>query len=349
MSEAQAYVIGADAISTWVAALQKRAQVVAPRVLRGSDVAYDVIESADQVAWSYSTSISPLKRQLFPQTDPLFCWHRQAGDGLELRPLYDEAERVFLAVRPCDVSAVLFLDKVFSRDQPDNYYLARRERSALVALACTEPAEHCFCVCAHAGPFLEGGYDLQLTPLPGQYLVEIGSDKGRELVRLSERLFSRAPAKAMQARQELAQQAEQRFGDDKAYFAAALRKITFDRVPDELWEQMGDRCLSCGACAFVCPTCTCFTTADFDGTGDGVRCRLWDSCLYQSYTLEASGHNPRAQCQHRLKARFFHKLSYQFVQKLGSHACVGCGRCITACLGRNDVTAVTARIRRGAL
>jgi len=349
MTEARVYIIGADVISAWVVTLLKRAQVIAPRGLHGSDAAYDVVESADQVAWDYSSSLSPLKRQLFPQTDPLFCWHRQAGDGLHLRPLYDETERVFLAIRSCDLSAVLFLDKVFSRDHPDTYYLTRRHHSALVTLACTEPGEHCFCVCAHAGPFLESGYDVQLTPLQGEYLVEVGTDKGWELVRQAEDLFSPAPAEAVQARRELAQQAEQRFSDDRAYFAAALRKVTFDRVPDDLWDQMGDRCLGCGACAFVCPTCTCFTTADFDGAGDGVRCRLWDSCLYESYALEASGHNPRAQRKHRLKARFFHKLGYQFVQKLGSHGCVGCGRCVTACLGRNDMTEVTARIRRGAL
>jgi ferredoxin len=349
MGEARAYVVGADALSDWVGTLLRRAQVIAPRVLQGSDTAYDVVESSAEVAWDYSTSVSPLKRQLLPQTEPLFCWHRRAGDGLQLQPLYDEAERIFLAIRPCDLSAVLFLDKVFGRDPADSYYLARRRRSALIALTCTHPGEHCFCVCAHAGPFLDNGYDIQLTRLGSEYLVEVGSDKGEELVRLAEGLFSPASPDAMEARRELAREAEQQFGEDRAYFAAALRKVTFDRVPDELWEQMGERCLSCGACAFVCPTCTCFTTADLHGADDGVRCRLWDSCLYESYALEASGHNPRAERKHRLKARFFHKLSYQFAQELGSHACVGCGRCVTACLGRNDMTKVTARIRAGEL
>jgi ferredoxin len=349
MEENRAYMIGANEVPAWVETLLRRAQVIAPRRLRGSDTAYDVVESPDQVAWDYHTSVSPLKRQLFPQTDAMFCWHRQAGYGLDLKPIYDETERVFLAVRPCDVSAVSRLDQVFSRDHSDAYYLTRRRHSALVALACTEPDEHCFCVCAHAGPFLEDGYDLQLTPLPTGYLVEVGTAKGAELVSQAADLFTVAAPEAVQARRELAQQVEQRFGSDRAYFAAVLRKVTFDRVPDELWGQMGDRCLSCGACAFVCPTCTCFTTADFDGTGDGIRCRLWDSCLYESYTLEASGHNPRAQRKHRLKARLFHKLSYQFAQRLGSHGCVGCGRCITACLGCNDMAKVTARIRRGAL
>jgi ferredoxin len=341
--------IRSDAVPPWVAILLRSAQVIAPRTLHELDVTYDEIETPEQIAWSYGTSISPLKRQLFPQTDPLFCWHRRPDDGHDLRSISDNTKRVFLGVRPCDVSAVLFLDKVFGREPADTHYLARRSHTTLVALACTEPSDQCFCVCANAGPFLDGGYDMQLTPLGGGYLAEVGSDRGQEMVRQAGDLFFPAPEESLDARFELERQAERKLGEEKAYFAAALRKVTFNRVADELWEQMSSYCLGCGACAFVCPTCTCFTTADFDGAGDGVRCRLWDSCLYESYAREASGHNPRAQREDRLKARFFHKLGYQFVQKFGSHGCVGCGRCVTACLGRNDMPEVTARIRQGVL
>jgi len=153
----------------------------------------------------------------------------------------------------------------------------------------------------------------------------------------------------LQERRELAQEAENRFAEDKAYFAAALRKVTFDRVPERLWQEMGERCLGCGGCTFVCPTCSCFTVADAQAGDAGERSRLWDSCLYETYTLEASGHNPRARRQHRVKARFFHKLSYQFARRNGVHGCVGCGRCVAVCLGGNDMPAVTAAIRRGEL
>jgi ferredoxin len=244
---------------------------------------------------------------------------------------------------------VLFLDRVFSRDREDVYYLRRRERSALVALACTEPAENCFCVCGHTGPFLETGYDLQLTPLGEHYLVEVGTEKGAALVQAAAGLFTPAREGARQARRELAREAESKFAEAKAYFAAAVPRVTFDRVQEEVWEEMGERCLSCGGCAFVCPTCYCFTMAASRQGGEGSQQRLWDSCLYEAYTLEASGHNPRAERKHRLKARFFHKLSYQFVLKNGAHGCVGCGRCITACLGGNDMPAITAGIRRGSL
>lgn len=346
ISQAPAYMIEHTSLPAWVEGLLAQAQVIAPRATQAQEVGYDIVESADQVAWGYGSSFVPLKRFLFPQTERLFRW-RQAGGALRLEPTYDLRERIFLAARPCDVSGVLFLDRVFSRDREDVYYLTRRDRATLIALTCEQPGENCFCVCAHAGPFLEAGYDLQLTRLGERYLVEVGSEKGASLIRRSQWLFAPAPEEALRERHQLAREAEVRFGEEKAYFAAALRKVTFDRVSDALWQQMGDLCLSCGACAFVCPTCSCFTTADSGGRDEGARDRLWDSCSYQAYTLEASGHNPRALRMHRLKARFFHKLSYQFLRRNGAHGCVGCGRCVTACLGLNDMPSVTARIRRG--
>lgn len=349
MSQPAAHVITRSRLAEWVGQLLKQAQVIAPRTVQGGDTAYDAVEDPSQVAWDYSVSINPLKRFLLPQTEELLRWRRPGGDGLQLEPTYDETERIFLAVRSCDVSGVLFLDRVFSRDPEDIYYMTRRQNSALVSLTCGEPGEDCFCVCANAGPFLENGYDLQLTNLSDDYLVEVGTEKGRSLIAAAEHLFAAAPEELIRARRDIERDVEERFEEHKAYFAAALRKVTFDRVPDELWDGMADRCLECGGCSFVCPTCTCFLVADYPEGESGHRERLWDSCLYSCYTLEASGHNPRAQRRDRVKARFFHKLSYQFAKELEAHGCVGCGRCITACLGSNDMPTVTARIRRGAI
>ncbi len=349
MSQPAAYVITRPRLAEWVGKLIGRAQVIAPRRAQGGDVAYDIVETPDQVAWDYSTSINPLKRFLFPQGDELLRWQRAGDDGLQLEPTYDETDRIFLAVRSCDLSGVLFLDRVFSREPEDVYYMTRRQHSTLISLTCSEPVEDCFCVCADAGPFLETGFDLQLTALSDDYLVEVGTEKGQELINQAEGLFAPAPDELIQARRDLEKEVEARFAEHKSYFAAALRKVTFDRVPDELWEEMADRCLECGGCSFVCPTCTCFLTADWQSEGEGHRDRLWDSCLYSCYTLEASGHNPRAQRRDRVKARFFHKLSYQFAKELETHGCVGCGRCIATCLGSNDMPTVTARIRRGAI
>jgi len=349
MDRAPAYVISKSRLSAWVRNLQETATVVAPVAAQGADIMYDVVEGPDQVAWGYRSSLTPLKRFLFPQVDPLLRWRASSGNGFEVEPTYDEVERIFLAVRPCDISGVLFLDRVFRRDREDIYYLKRRERTTLIGLNCTDPGDNCFCVCAGTGPFLSEGYDLELTEIDGEYLVEVGSEKGAELIRKSDALFAPAGEPLVSLREEMAREAEQQFGEHKSYFAAALRGVTFDRVPEDLWDELGERCLECGGCSFVCPTCTCFLTADWADARTGERRRLWDSCSYECYSREASGHNPRAKRGQRLKGRFFHKLSYQFAKPLEQHGCVGCGRCVTTCLGSDDMPTVTARVRRGAV
>jgi ferredoxin len=118
-------------------------------------------------------------------------------------------------------------------------------------------------------------------------------------------------------------------------------------VQDALWEKMSDSCLECGGCNMVCPTCYCFSVKDLGQDGSWIRCRMWDSCQYAAFTLEASGHNPRAHRKERMKRRFFHKVSAQYCQRDGTVGCVGCGRCIKVCLGATNMPAVVGAIRKG--
>jgi ferredoxin len=338
--------ISQEALNTLAGRLLAQASVVAPVRTSAGEVDYDEITRPEQIAWDYSTSITSLKRFLFPQVEPLFEYSRNQA-GLSLKPMLVRKPRVFLAVRPCDIAGVNFLDAVSSRDYDDPYYKARRQDTLLIGLACSQAAENCFCVCGDGGPFLEEGFDLQLVALQDGYLAEVGSQKGEALVRDNADLFTPAGEKEIEERARLAKIAEDSFGEPKSYFAAALRKLSFGKSEDEVWEKSGEVCLDCGGCAFICPTCTCFTVFDDLDTEGGERRRHWDACNYACYTREASGHNPRKEQSQRLKARFFHKLSYQFVLRNNRHACVGCGRCISVCLGEDSMPEVTARIRRG--
>jgi len=345
MSE-KAWKISKPSLEALASRLLALAAVIAPARTTAGEVDYSEITEPGQIAWDYSTSLTSLKRFFFPQVEPLFEFSRKER-GVSLKPAFDRRLRVFLGVRPCDVTAVNFMDKVFSRDYDDPYYSARRQNSLLIALACNQPGENCFCVCGEGGPFLKSGYDLQLTALGEGYLVEAGSAKGAALVEDNSNLFSPADEKDLEEKRRLAKQAENSFGEPKSYFAAALRKISFGKTDDALWEKMGEVCLGCGGCAYICPTCNCFTVFDHADSTGGVRRRHWDSCSFACFTREASGHNPRKeQCQ-RLKSRFFHKLAYQFVLRNGRHGCVGCGRCVSVCLGEDPMPEVTLRIRRG--
>ena len=161
-------------------------------------------------------------------------------------------------------------------------------------------------------------------------------------------LFRPARPDEQRRRLELEEEAKRAFGAETCHFASAMRRVSTGRVPEELWGAMGDWCLECGGCNFVCPTCYCFSVKDMKQDGSWVRCRTWDSCQYRAFTLEASGHNPRERHADRIKRRFFHKVSAQYYVRDGTVGCVGCGRCVRVCLGTTDMPAVVEAIRKGA-
>jgi len=343
-----ARVLPLNRVDEFVRRLLAAAEVIAPRRVDGGDVFYGPIASPGEVAWDYSTAVEPLKRFLLPQREPILRF--STNGKLEVRPEYDETERVFLGVRCCDVTGVSVLDAMFGGEIVDPYYMARRERSTFIALTCQQPDAHCFCVCGDAGPFLKTGYDQQWTALKDGMLVEVGSERGEALAAANEDLLLPAQMEHIKERHRLAREAETRFGEYHAYAAAAMRKLTTAEVADEVWQQAADRCIECGGCTFLCPTCSCFTVTDrWEAPGRGVRERHWDACLYSCYSREASGHNPRPEGADRMRGRFFHKLSHQWAQRNGRHACVGCGRCVVGCMAWSHMPAVSEAIRRGAM
>jgi formate hydrogenlyase subunit 6/NADH:ubiquinone oxidoreductase subunit I len=202
-------------------------------------------------------------------------------------------------------------------------------------------------VCGDAGPFLKKGYDQQWTRLEDGMLIEIGSEKGQRLADTYADLTVPAELEHIRLRHQLAKAAEQRFGEPRAYIAAAMGKLSMEEVDPAVFKQAADRCIDCGGCAFLCPTCSCFTTTDQMKGSEGVRERHWDACNYSCYAREASGHNPRAKRNTRLHARFFHKLSLQWAQRNTRQACVCCGRCFTTCMAWAHMPAVAEAIRRG--
>jgi Fe-S-cluster-containing hydrogenase component 2 len=113
---------------------------------------------------------------------------------------------------------------------------------------------------------------------------------------------------------------------------------------DDFWQQASEKCLGCGACAYLCPTCHCFDISDETVGGAQVRYRTWDTCNFPLFTLEASGFNPRKQKSQRLRQRILHKFSY-FPSTHGMAACVGCGRCVRACPVNLDIRTMLAQIR----
>lgn len=355
-----AFVIAKEDLGEWVGRLQGDADVIGPHLTPWGDEEFRTVSEPGAILWDFVNPLDPPKRFFLPQTEPLA---RITGDrdGFRVEEVHDERPRVFLNLRSCDLKGLLYLRKMHATDLPDESFLRRFDSFTLVSLACSKPCPLGFCVCCDAGPFLRDGFDLQLTDLGSTLLAEFGSAKGRGLLEAGDGLFRPATPADVERRQELETLALRSFGEETCHFGSAMRRISTRRVDGSLWKAMTPWCLECGGCNLACPTCYCFSVKDMpsaawknepEAADDGssacwTRCRIWDSCQYSAFTMEASGHNPRDAKEERMKRRFFHKVSAQYYQKDGLLGCVGCGRCVQVCLGTTDMPAVVEAVRKG--
>jgi ferredoxin len=232
-------------------------------------------------------SVVPPKRAVLPQTEKMFKFKYsqemeiEEGDGPE--------ETVIFGIRPCDARGLAVLDRVFSDESADGYYLDRRGKAALIGLACEEPCANCFCTSFDSGPGHRGDVDVLLTDLGDRYYVDVVTEKGKSLVGLNEKLFSDPSAADTKEMETAHSTAEEK----------VERKVDVEGLPGKLdaafdsdyWGSVAMRCLGCGICTYVCPTCHCFDIQDELRGQDGRRVRTWDSCMYPEYTIHTSGHN----------------------------------------------------------
>lgn len=327
--------------------LCKKNTVIGPVLMKDGEVTFEALTSLQNLTLDYVNDFDPLKRFLTPAKEDLFTFNLgsrkprlKANDAVE--PM------VLFGVRSCDVQGFAHMDGFFSGAYHDDYYWRRRKNTTIISMACNKPLPTCFCICCNGGPWLESGFDLQLTDFGDRFLIDVGSARGKKLLGSMKLKLLKATEKDEQNRLRLMQACDAQM-QPTAYLAKACIMISNNRVREELWQEMGDECFSCGGCTHVCPCCTCFDVNDcMIDDKNGVRFRCWDSCQYAGFTHEASGHNPRAKTKERVKRRFYHKLSYAYVKQDGHPGCVGCGRCITVCQAFNllDISAVVKRLRR---
>jgi ferredoxin len=171
---------------------------------------------------------------------------------------------------------------------------------------------------------------LQLFENQDSYLVESGSEKGEQFIKKHEKFFKDFSGPVDEVIAQIKSKAAESIGL-KVDFQKALDKMQEDDfVPEEKYKRIGERCIYCGACVYSCPTCTCFNVFDNAVEQTGERLRNWDACVFEGYTRETSGHNPRKDKWKRTSRRFEHKLKYDY-KTTGKSGCVGCGRCLSNC------------------
>lgn len=323
----------------FAAVLQQFGEVHAP-VAKGDGFAFQPLERWSDARLDYVRTILPPKKYFLPPKEELFTYdvngYEPSVTGLEKRI-------VLFGVHACDVYGLNLLDEVFAEGKyPDPYYKARRRNVALIGIDCT-PDEHCFCRSMHAD-FVEKGFDLFLEDIGDYYFTFVGTALGDDMVLATGSLFEEVTQADVNEYKRRLETKRQSFGLEVD--TRDLPEILEMEYGSELWEELGSKCLGCGSCTMVCPTCYCYDVQDTVALGEcaGSRERCWDACLFSSHARVAGGENFREAQSDRIKFWYYHK-QRGFVAEYGRPACVGCGRCITACPADIHVVEVLNRIR----
>jgi len=317
--------------------LREQAAVYAPATDETGDVTLIGPPRRDPVDLEYRNFRLSPKALVLPQNQTLICFRN--GEAEE--PILPDRETILFGVRPCDARAMRMLDKVFLDGDPcDPYYARRRERTMVMAMACTRPLSSCFCTSVGGGPGDAAGADVLAVPLDTDLLLRAETAKGEALLSSVADLLEAATPAALKEAEERIQAAADQMAPVRVEDSAKRLRDAYD-LP--VWEAAGQKCLGCGTCSYLCPTCHCFDITD-EVCGETVRrVRTWDCCAYALFTRHASGHNPRPMPKERWRQRVMHKFRYA-VEHFDSLFCVGCGRCIRNCPASVDVRAVLKEV-----
>ena len=292
------------------------------------------IKSIEELDTDYKrTTIPPAKKILFPPTEELVKY--EIRDGIKIKSVVESSEKVLFGINAWDLNAMNFLDKVFSVDFVDENYFAKRKKLIVIGKDC-EPTETNFSLSMGA-EYVKEGFDLYITELKNKYFVRVGTAKGNDILEKY--------AEAKDAGQEDFKGYDTYMDEYRKKFSLKAEiKSFYDNFEliyddDKLWEKIAENCYSCGSCNLVCPTCFCFNVKDDMELNlvDGTKTREWDSCMIPEYGLVAGGHNFRPTKENRLKQRYRCKLKTS-LDKYGAYGCVGCGRCIEACLAKIKIS-----------
>ena len=280
------------------------------------------------------------KSYVFPKAEPILYYKRSKSDVQLIDVDVNGKKIVVLGAKPCDTNSINILKHLFNWDYEDEFFNLRQKRFVIIGLMCSSFDEYCFCTSVGSSPVSEKGSDLFLIPLDeDNFALRIITEKGKEFIEpYSEFLKDGDEARSNAVLESIKK-------PEVAFDSKQVHEWLGDNFENLKWEGIGNVCLSCAQCAFVCPVCHCFDLVDEDYSySEGRRMKNWDGCQFGHFTLHASGHNPRDIQSKRYRQRVNHKFRY-YVDKFGEILCTGCGRCSRGCPVSIDIKEIVSNCK----
>ncbi len=310
-----------ESLPRFIEALIKAGKLMFAPVSVRDKVIFKPITNFNEIALDYIQTVQSFKSVVFPKIEKLFEYEADkqhvAIKDVDLNTIPDT---IVFGAHPCDAASFNVLNAVFTWDYRDEFFITRKNKTTVIGLSCKNHDDYCFCTSVDLNPGSTEGSDILLTRIENNhYLAEIITEKGKAVYELTKDLFEPAPQV-----------------DKNAFVTKVPKQFELNNLKGKLsfegpsWMEQSMRCLGCGTCAYVCPTCSCFDIQDIGNQTKGKRVRTWDTCALSQFTLHTSGHNPRSAQNERWRQRILHKFSYE-PERLHVYGCVGCGRCSRAC------------------
>lgn len=315
----------------FVAKLASIQPVVAP-VKRGEkNFAFQEIKTAEEIALHYIPTILPPKKYFMPQQETIMKFNKSKQ---EWKPVLEYKEIIIFGVHTCDLAGIQCLNMVLTSKPKDINYIARKDKITIIGFECNDYCdEHASCA-AMDNHIPNGGYDLFFTELKDIFIIQVNTQMGEKIVNKIS-LFYKAKDEHLKQLENLRAAKRDIFKNELEPKHSDLKAVFEQSFNSKVWKDIGARCIACGNCTNVCPTCYCFDIKDDINLdfNTGSRVRVWDSCQNEGFAKIAGGESFREERANRQKHRYMRKFNYP-VDKFSRYFCTGCGRCTRTCMAK---------------